>query len=202
MKSNKFFICVVLMVALVIAGFNCVRAIYGEELEIYNKTLRLHIPANSDGEEDQELKLKVRDAVIELLKKPLSQCETKEDAVRVANDMKSEIERVSDRVISDNGRDYKAVVAITEEYYPRREYEGITLPAGTYTSVKIELGKADGKNWWCVLFPQVCTGTARADEVLADVGFTAKQIRFLTDGEECEYVVKFKILEILESIFG
>lgn len=202
MKSGKKFIIIVIAAALVISAVNLMRTSMSEEMEIYEKTLRLHIPANSDSEEDQALKLQVRDAVIELLREPLAECKTKEDAVKVAYEMSDEIERVSDEVISDNGKDYKAHVTITEEYYPRRQYEGISLPAGNYTSVKIELGEADGQNWWCVLFPQVCTQTASADEVLAEVGFTANQIRLLTEQEDCEYVVKFKLLEIIESIFG
>lgn len=202
MKSGKKFVILVVAVALVVSVFNFIRMSMDEEMEIYEKTLRLHIPANSDSKEDQELKLQVRDAVIELLKDPLSECKTKEDAVRVAEEMSDEIERVSDEVINENGKNYKATVTITEEYYPRRQYEGISLPAGNYTSVKIELGEAEGQNWWCVLFPQVCTQTASADEVLAEVGFTANQIRLLTDQEDCEYVVKFKLLEIIEGIFG
>ena len=202
MKSGKKFVILVVAVALVVSVFNFIRMCMDEEMEIYEKTLRLHIPANSDSKEDQELKLQVRDAVIELLKDPLSECKTKEDAVRVAEEMSDEIERVSDEVINENGKNYKATVTITEEYYPRRQYEGISLPAGNYTSVKIELGEAEGQNWWCVLFPQVCTQTASADEVLAEVGFTANQIRLLTDQEDCEYVVKFKLLEIIEGIFG
>ena len=202
MKSGKKFVILVVAVALVVSVFNFIRMSMDEEMEIYEKTLRLHIPANSDSKEDQELKLQVRDAVIELLKDPLSECKTKEDAVRVAAEMSDEIERVSDEVINENGKNYKATVTITEEYYPRRQYEGISLPAGNYTSVKIELGEAEGQNWWCVLFPQVCTQTASADEVLAEVGFTANQIRLLTDQEDCEYVVKFKLLEIIEGIFG
>lgn len=202
MKSGKKFIIIVIAAALIISAVNLMRVSMEEEMEIYEKTLRLHIPANSDSEEDQALKLKVRDAVIELLREPLAGCKTKDDAVRVANEMSEDIERVSDKVISENGKDYKAQVTITEEYYPRRQYEGISLPAGNYTSVKIELGEADGHNWWCVLFPQVCTQTACADEILAEVGFTANQIRLLTKQEDCEYVVKFKLLEIIESIFG
>ena len=112
------------------------------------------------------------------------------------------ISLTANNVLSENNFDYTATVTLTEEYYPRRSYEGFTLPAGTYTSLKIELGKAEGKNWWCVLFPQVCIGSAKPQEALAEVGFTANQIRLLTEQEETEYVVKFKIVEILEGIFG
>lgn len=173
-----------------------------EEREIYDKTLRLHIPADSNNEADQAVKLKVRDAVLDLLEEPLSKCETKADSVKIIQDMSDIISETANNVLSANNFDYKASVTLTEEYYPRRSYEGFTLPAGTYTSLKIELGKADGKNWWCVLFPQVCIGSSKPEETLAKVGFTANQIRLLTEQEETEYVVKFKIVEILESIFG
>lgn len=173
-----------------------------EDMEIYDKTLRLHIPASSDSEEDQELKLKVRDAVIELMKEPLEDCKTKEEAAAVAEKMTSKITETANRVIAENSKSYTATVSITEEYYPKKEYEGLTLPAGTYTSLKIELGEAKGKNWWCVLFPQVCTGTAEAKETLAEAGFTANQIRLLTEQESGEYVIKFKIVEIIERLFN
>ncbi len=202
MKKNWIFIFSVIIGALALALIGSLRAEISEDMEIYEKTLRLHIPANSDSEEDQALKLKVRDAVIEVMREPLSDCKTKEAATEVAKRMTPVIKSAADRVIAENGKSYTATVTVTEEYYPKKEYEGITLPAGTYTSLKIELGEADGKNWWCVLFPQVCTGTAEAKTVLAEVGFTANQIRLLTEQESGEYTVKFKIVEIIEKLFG
>ena len=98
------------------------------------------------------------------------------------------------------GYDYLASVSVVREHYPEKTYGDITLPAGNYASLKIELGKADGQNWWCVLFPQVCVGTAKPSEALADVGFTANQIRILTEQEDYEYVVKFKLLEVISSL--
>ena len=174
-----------------------------EYSDIYDKTLRLHIPANSDSEIDQSVKLKVRDAVTEVLKEPLSECKSRGEAVDVVLDMKDELTSVANATLRENGVDYTANISVTEEYYPRREYEGITLPAGKYASVKIELGKADGQNWWCVLFPQVCTGTAsNVGETLADVGFTANQIKLLTKYEDEGYTVKFKILEVFSYFLG
>lgn len=202
MKKNKIFIFAVLIGALALSVFGNFKQEISEDMEIYTKTLRLHIPANSDSAEDQELKLKVRDSVIELLKAPLSGCKTKEEAAAVAENMKSKITETANRVIAENGKSYTAAASVTEEYYPKKEYEGLTLPAGTYTSLKIELGRAEGKNWWCVLFPQVCTGTAEAKETLAEAGFTANQIRLLTEQESGEYTVKFKIVEIIERLFG
>lgn len=175
---------------------------FEEELGIYENTLRLHIPACSDLESDQTVKLKVRDAVLELLSEPLSECKSKDDAVNVVLEMREEIESEADRVLEENGKSYRASVSVVKEHYPEKDYGELTLPAGTYTSLKIELGKAEGKNWWCVLFPQVCVGSARPTEALAEVGFTANQIKLLTDEENGGYVVKFKILEILSEVFG
>ncbi len=200
-KSKRFLICI-LATTVAVSAFVYFFGGVEENLEIYDKTLRLHIPANSNSEEDQALKLKVRDEVISLLQGPLSECKNKSEAIAVVEEMKGKIEKTSDRVISSEGRDYKAKVTVTEEFYPRREYEGISLPAGEYTSVKIELGEADGQNWWCVLFPQVCTSSACPEQVLAEVGFTASQIKLLTEDEETEYVVRFKILEMIESWFN
>lgn len=173
-----------------------------EEMEIYEKTLRLHVPANSDSSADQEVKLKVRDAVINYLAEPMANCKTKDEAVNKIQVLTSNISLVANNVLIENGFDYKARVSVVKENYPTRDYEGISLPAGEYTSLKIELGKAEGQNWWCVLFPQVCVGTSKPAEALAEVGFTPNQIRLLTDKDEGEYVVKFKLLEIFEGIFG
>ncbi len=194
-------ICAIILVIFCASSF-LGNSVLKEEREIYEKTLRLHIPACSDSAADQEVKLKVRDAVLELLREPLSECETKDQSVKVVEQMRGDIQSTANKVLRDNNFNYTASVTLTEEYYPRKSYEDFTLPAGNYTSLKIELGQAEGKNWWCVLFPQVCLGTAKSGETLAEVGFTANQIRLLTEQEESQYVVKFKIVEFLESIFG
>ncbi len=185
-----------------IGAYTAVRASLHEEMEIYDKTLRLHVPANSDSPEDQAVKLKVRDAVIEYLEEPLKNCKTKDEAVEKVQSLTKEISKEANKVLKANGMDYTSKVSIVKENYPTRDYEGISLPAGEYTSLKIELGKAEGQNWWCVLFPQVCVGSAKPTEALAEVGFTTSQIRLLTEHEDYEYVVKFKLVEIIENLFG
>ena len=173
-----------------------------EEREIYDMFLRLHIPASSDSEEDQAVKLKVRDAVIDCTISTDSSLLLQSFNGSEISSMTNEITFTANKVLRENNMDYQARVSVVKEHYPEREYDGITLPAGEYTSLKIELGEAEGKNWWCVLFPQVCVGCARPTEALAEVGFTANQIKLLTESEDYEYVVKFKLLEIVEEIFG
>lgn len=191
----------VTLALLLVAAYVIAKESLQEEMEIYDKTLRLHIPANSDSAEDQAVKLKVRDTVIAYLSEPLSNCSTKDEAVQKVQDLSTNITLLANNVLKSNGFDYTARVSVVLEDYPTRDYEGISLPAGEYTSLKIELGEAKGQNWWCVLFPQVCVGTARPTEALAEVGFTPNQIRVLTDHDDYEYVVKFKLLEIFEGIF-
>ena len=173
-----------------------------EEMQIYDKTLRLHVPANSNSDADQAVKLKVRDAVIEYLSEPLMECKTKEEAVQKTLYLSDNISLVANNILKENGFDYSARVSVVKESYPRRSYEGISLPAGEYTSLKIELGQAQGENWWCVLFPQICIGSAKPTEALAEVGFTPNQIRVLTEHDDHKYVVKFKLLEIIQEIFN
>ena len=177
------------------------RSAFAEELEIYDKTLRLHIPANSDSAEDQAVKLKVRDAVIEYLRQPLSSCSTKDESIKTVQLLSKEITQVANTILKEENKSYTASVSIVNEYYPKKAYDGLTLPAGNYASLKIELGNASGQNWWCVLFPQVCTGSAKPEETLAEVGFTPNQIRILTEHDDYRYVVKFKLLEVIENIF-
>ena len=194
----------ILLLSLTIAAFvtlSFARFTMEEELDIYDKTLRLHIPANSDSDIDQNVKLKVRDEILKLLEKPLASCTTRDEAAEIVQNMTKEIEVTANNVLKENGLEYSATAKLTTEYYPEKTYGDITLPAGTYRSLKIELGKADGHNWWCMLFPQVCVGTAIPSEKLAEVGFTANQIRVLTEHEDYEYVVKSKLLEILDSLF-
>lgn len=202
-KASGIFLIAVTVVALCMAVIGGIKGSVKEYAEIYDKTLRLHIPANSDSEADQAVKLKVRDALVSVLEKPLSDCKSREEAVKVVESMREELEAEANAALKENGADYTASISVTEEYYPRREYEGIALPAGKYTSVKVELGKAEGRNWWCVLFPQVCTGTAsNVGETLASVGFTANQIKLLTEYEDEGYAVRFKILEVISGIFS
>ena len=197
----KKILSVLLSITLIlIAAVAIGRASLDEEMEIYEKTLRLHIPANSDSKEDQEVKLKVRDAVLKLLKEPLSKCSTRDEAITVVQNMTNAISEEANKTLDAYGYDYLASVSVVREHYPEKTYGDITLPAGNYASLKIELGKADGQNWWCVLFPQVCVGSAKPSEALADVGFTANQIRILTEQEDYEYVVKFKLIEVISSL--
>lgn len=164
---------------------------------IYEGTVRLHVLANSDSEADQTLKLKVRDALLSEMDALLGQSEAKDAATAesVLADELDRFERIAQEVIAENGFDYPVKLTLTEEYYETRSYEGFSLPAGEYTSLRVLIGDARGQNWWCVLFPPLCTTAASAEEALSETGFTKNQVRLLTDQESTSYKIKFKTVE-------
>lgn len=172
------------------------------EAELYNKVVRLHVIANSDSEDDQALKLTVRDAILDMVSTATEDCRSREEAENVILEMLPDIVKQAERTLRENGSEYHVSAVIGKENYPTREYGDVRLPAGNYTSLRVMIGKAEGKNWWCVLFPPLCTGTAKANDTLVAAGFTPGEVRILTDSESPEYTLKFRILEIIGSLFS
>ena len=172
-----------------------------EECEIYSSTVRLHVIANSDSEKDQEVKLKVRDALLE--KTSSYNASTKEEAVNKFYENKEELISIAKAVLLENGIEQDVKIEIGKETYPTRYYEDFALPAGEYTSVRVIIGKGEGQNWWCVLFPPMCTSVAlKSDEdAYIQVGLTKDQYQLIT-GDSGEYKIKFRILEIAAQAFG
>ena len=170
-----------------------------EDAEIYNKTVRLHVIANSDSAEDQALKLKVRDAILTQIAPLLEGTDNKEDAESILKDNIDFIQQTAQQTVYDEGFDNSVHIDFDREYYPRREYEAVTLPAGHYLSMQVKIGENKGKNWWCVLFPMLCTTSAKPEDELTQAGFTLNQIRLITDSDSARYKIKFKFLEIFDS---
>lgn len=158
--------------------------------------LRLHILANSDSSEDQELKLKVRDAVLKECSKEFSACDDLDEAIITAKTDTKKIENIADKVIKDNGFDYSSTVYIGKSFFETREYDNFTLPAGTYNSLIIKLGNAKGHNWWCVVFPSVCLPAA-SDAKLSDSA--DKSAAEMAENPQ-KYVMKFKTVEWYETV--
>lgn len=172
----------------------------GEE-QIYSDMIRLHVIANSDTDEDQALKLKVRDAVLETVEK-MELPEDKEQSEKVISDNKDTLRESAKRVIRENGYNYQVNVELGTEAYPEREYDGFVLPAGEYTSLRVIIGEGEGHNWWCVLYPPLCkTAAEDREEVFVAAGFSEEQYRTITQTGKTKYKIKFKILEVLEELF-
>ncbi len=163
--------------------------------DLKSSVLRLHIPANSDSEEDQAVKLAVRDRILQHTDTVFSQSEDLESAIISAEQSIEEIQAVANSVLREYGCDYTASVSIGTAYFETREYDDFVLPAGEYRSLIVRLGKAQGKNWWCVVFPAVCLPAA--DGNLND---SASDESSKIAENAPRYVMKFKVVEWYERI--
>ncbi len=163
--------------------------------DLRNNVLRLHILANSDNVDDQNLKLSVRDAILKDGAVQFEECCNLTEALQVANNSTDQLKDIAEQVIVENNYDYPVSVEIGKSYFDTREYENFTLPAGFYNSVIIKIGAAQGKNWWCVMFPALCVPSASAelndtvDEESAEIATNASN-----------YKMAFKTVEIYEKI--
>ena len=124
--------------------------------EIASEVLRFHVLANSDSEEDQALKLKVKDTILTFMKMELPEANDKEQSKKWVSDNLDRIEAVACAVVKEEGYDYPIKVRLKECKFPEKTYGDITFPAGTYEALRVEIGSAQGQNWWCVLYPNLC----------------------------------------------
>ncbi len=118
--------------------------------------LRIHIRADSNSDADQTVKYKVKNAVVDYLTPYLTQADTKSKALSIVSARLGEICEVADKVLDDNGFNYKSRAKVTAENFPARTYDGVTLEAGVYDALILELGSGSGDNWWCVVYPPLC----------------------------------------------
>lgn len=124
--------------------------------DLQNNFFRLHILANSDSEEDQNLKLKVRDNIIEYMNTLTFKNISKEEAINLAKQNIDKFKEIAENTIKNNGYSYPVNIEFGNFYFPTKIYGNISLPAGFYDAMKIEIGEAKGQNWWCSLFPPLC----------------------------------------------
>ena len=176
--------------------------VHGES-EIYQSVLRLHVLANSDSEEDQALKLKVRDTVLEYTEEALKDCDSKEEAQAKLRSELGVIQRLAEETVASEGYTYSVSVSLGEEEYPTKNYESCCFPSGEYTSLRIMIGEAEGQNWWCVLFPPLCLSAASdSSDAFVQAGLSDQQYKIITQTDAPKYKVRFKLLEAFEESFG
>ena len=188
------------LVLTVILLFVGLMPVHGEE-EIYRNVVRLHVIANSDSEEDQELKLKVRDAILEVTVPLLQNCTSRAEAETLLRSHEEEIRRAAETVVREYGKDDPVTLLFGEEAYPERSYDALCFPAGTYLSLRVCIGNAEGHNWWCCLFPPLCRGAATvssesAEDSFISVGLTPSQYKIITENDNTVYKIRFKFLEL------
>lgn len=180
--------------------------IHGED-GIYENVIRFHVVANSDSESDQTLKLRVRDAVLDFCAPILGECQSRAEAVDAVLSIRDEIQAVAAETLRSAGCEDGVRVELGEEIYPEKRYESLCFPSGSYLSLRILIGEAEGQNWWCVLFPPICMSAATAskeaaEEAFVAVGFTPEQYRIITETDRVNYKIKFKLLEFFEAAFS
>lgn len=189
MKTLKIFLPLFMIITLTVSFF---QPIIATSENISDKILRLHIIANSDSTEDQDLKLKVKNDFLENTA-DLFVGQTLDENIEIAKENIDYIERICNTCIEQNGYDYEAEVTVDREYFDTRVYDDFTLPAGVYNSIRITIGQGNGHNWWCIVFPSVCLSACSKsmDDYLTD-----EEMELVGDG----YTPKFKVIEIYEKI--
>ena len=174
-----------------------------------NKLIRFHVIANSDSDEDQNLKLKVRDAVIDYLQPKLELSSSIEESETIIKSEYKKLEDISKNIVLENGYKYDISVGIDYSTFPTKQYSNVVLPAGEYKALRIIIGEGKGKNWWCVMFHPLCFVDEQSSIIDTD---TDKKLREVLTEEEYALIaqnnkkqvnkveVKFKIVEILQNI--
>lgn len=162
---------------------------------------RLHVIANSDTEEDQSLKLKVRDSLLNYMNDICSNCSTKEEAISIATEHKDDFQKIAEQTIIENGYNYSIKININNFYFPTKNYGDISLPAGLYDALRVEIGEAKGQNWWCVMFPSLCfidisSGIVddEAKENLEE-NLEEESYAIISDTQKSNIKFKFKLIE-------
>ena len=191
-------------ICFLVAAFFWCGTLMADRQRLNKELIRLHVVANSDSEEDQAVKLRVRDAVTESLRSAMAEVKDVEQAKAYLQENLPKIQAVANKTLEAAGFAPDAVVTLCREAFDTRVYDTFTLPAGVYQALRITIGEGQGKNWWCVVFPGLCLSAAGEgfEDVAAGAGFSDALSGAMT-GEE-GYEVRFFFLDALgklENIF-
>lgn len=204
--SNSKFKRFILVSALLIL-YVCISAVsytHAVTTDIADSVFRLHVIANSDSDEDQNLKYIVRDKVIEYMSSISQNASSKEEVIKIAKANLNKIQAIAAQTIRENGYTYSVNVEVGNFSFPSKRYGDITLPPGYYDALRIKIGKAEGQNWWCVMFPPLCfvdvTSGVVPDESKEIMKENLSKEEFdLISKNSNEVKVKFKIVEVLQN---
>lgn len=185
-----------------ICAFSYVSAV---STDIQDSVFRLHVIANSDSAEDQNLKYIVRDKVLEYINSISGNENSKEDVINLAKANINEIQKIAENTINENGYNYSVKLNIGNFAFPTKTYGDISFPAGFYDALKIEIGEAKGQNWWCVMFPPLCfvdvtSGVVpeESKEVIKE-NLSEEEYELLSENSD-DINFKFKIVEMFQNI--
>lgn len=195
---NFCFLIFLLFLYVFISAQNYVSAV---STNISDAVFRLHVIANSNTEEDQSLKLKVRDSLLEYMNNICSNCSTKQGAIAITQKHKTDFQKIAEQTIKENGYDYSVKININNFYFPTKNYGDISLPAGLYDALRVEIGESKGENWWCVMFPSLCfvdISSGIVDDSAKDnleENLEKESYTIISNKENSNIKFKFKLIE-------
>ena len=172
--------------------------------DIADSVFRLHVIANSDSKEDQDLKYIVRDNLLSYMNKICSNCKTKQEAIDIVTENKDKFDEIAKSTIKERGFSYDVRINIGNFEFPTKNYGDISLPAGLYDALRVEIGEAKGQNWWCVMFPPLCfvdvtSGIVpeESKEVMEE-NLSEEEFALVSDSSNNELQFKFKLIEFFQ----
>lgn len=177
------------LLIVLLCGFVLVSSNNSSAESINDKLIRFHVVANSDSEEDQSVKLKIRDEILRKYGPVISQSNSRNESLQLISENLNEIESTANNILKEDGKNYSAKAVLGDSIFPIKQYGTITLPAGEYTALKVVLGEGGGKNWWCVMFPPLCfidvTRGLTSEE-------TDEELKKVISSEDVESITAFK----------
>ena len=202
---KKYLLLLIVSVSfLLLSAYSYVNAVSNN---LADSVFRLHVIANSDSEEDQNLKYKVRDSLIGYMNTLTNDMNTKDEVIKIAGKHIQDFKDIAQNVVKENGYNYEVNVEIGDFSFPTKTYGDISFPSGFYDALKVEIGKAEGQNWWCVMFPPLCFVDVSSgvvpeeskENLEANLG--DEEYSIISDSEENGLTsIKFKIIEFFENI--
>ena len=201
--KHTFIILILLCLFILISAISYVDTV---STNIANSVFRLHVIANSDSIEDQNLKYKVRDNLIEYMNSISKNCTSKEEIIELAKIHSNKFHDIAKKVVDENGFDYDININIDNFDFPTKNYGDISFPAGNYDALRVEIGNASGQNWWCVMFPPLCfvdvsSGIVpnESKEVIQD-SLTDEEYDIVSKQNSIDIKFKFSLIEIFQSL--
>lgn len=205
-KNTKVKFVILLTILLSLYVFVCAYSyVNATSANISDSVFRLHVLANSDSQEDQNLKYIVRDNLLDYMNKICANCKSKEEAISLVIENKENFKKIALDTIKNEGYSYDVNINIGNFEFPTKEYGDISLPAGNYDALRVEIGKAEGQNWWCVMFPPLCFVDVSSGVVpdeskeLLKENLSEEEFTLISDNSSSEINFKFKLLEIFSN---
>lgn len=199
--------CIILLILLaafiIVSAYSYVSAV---SYDIADSVFRLHVIANSDSAEDQALKYKVRDSLLNYMNSLVTSTTSKDEAMEIVTNNIDNFKNIAEATIKENGYNYSVNITVGKHSFPTKYYGDVSLPAGIYDALRVEIGSASGQNWWCVMFPPLCFVDISSGIVPEESKESLKnnlndeEYDLITVDDSSSMNFKFKIVELIENI--